>query len=249
MTTADLPAFTLTFHDLVGAFARRLSEAQEADLLAVYFRALTRYTLPQVQAGAEAVTRTSTRWPKPAEWIAAMPRAATVAAVPTMPDAQAAEHRAAKSANYQRDPCGCAACVRARISHQPQRFLPDLPERRFLLGDDVVLAGHWAHGDELARWYVASAAFWALKAATGAPGWTSTSHRTAATLARLRTQGPVATAMADAFVHGAQRARETQGRWRARNPFPPLQTGRGKGKTAADLHARSRRQRGETDDV
>ena len=63
MTHADFAAFTKTFHDVVVTLARRLDDADEAQMLTVYFSALRSYPLAQVQAGAAELLRTATLWP------------------------------------------------------------------------------------------------------------------------------------------------------------------------------------------
>jgi hypothetical protein len=59
--------------------------------------------------------------------------------------------------------------VRANVDHEPLRFVPTLTpdglreERAFNPTRHVIeTCGHWAHGDELARWYAAKTQFASL---------------------------------------------------------------------------------------
>jgi hypothetical protein len=78
-----------------------------------------------------------------------------------------AEYHQAERQHYQADPCGCLSCQLAGVTPRPLRFVPDFtdddrPEQAFdSVRKRIVQTGHWAHGDELARWYAARAAFFA----------------------------------------------------------------------------------------
>ena len=68
----------------------------------------------------------------------------------------------------------CSACCRAGIDERPIRFVPTLVslvddeyERAYnARRQQVEIIGHWAHGEELARWYAAHDHFFALAAKT-----------------------------------------------------------------------------------
>jgi len=57
--------------------------------------------------------------------------------------------------------CECVLCGQAGVTHRPIRYVPDDDELKAKIGDRVILRGHWAHGQELKRWYAAKEAFWA----------------------------------------------------------------------------------------
>ena len=82
----------------------------------------------------------------------------------------------AERLRYEDTPCSCVLCFRAAVNDRPLRFVPTLthdggdelrafhPQRR-----RVEVVGHWAHGEELARWYQARAACFS-RAATSPTG-------------------------------------------------------------------------------
>jgi hypothetical protein len=70
---------------------------------------------------------------------------------------------------FEDAPCGCVQCYAAGVTDRPLRFVPtelgpDEYERAFnLRTGKVEIVGHWAHGDELHRWYAARDVFFALR--------------------------------------------------------------------------------------
>jgi hypothetical protein len=74
---------------------------------------------------------------------------------------EAAAYVRAERLRYEDDPCGCLACQAAGVTDRPLRYVPqfthdDREERAWCpLHQKLVVVGHWAHGDELARWYAA----------------------------------------------------------------------------------------------
>jgi len=164
MTAGDVDAFTTVFASLRAIFPLRADKAELGQLQRLYFRALDRFTIDQVEAAVEALTATATHFPKPAEWIKAVPRE-TSTLPPLEPD-QAAEHRRAIALRYEDEPCGCFVCRQAGVSHRFLRFVAVLDDDgrdvRALLDGRPVTRGYWAHGDELRRYYEARDAFFAL---------------------------------------------------------------------------------------
>jgi hypothetical protein len=90
-----------------------------------------------------------------------------------MTERESQEHRRAEQRGYEDEPCGCDLCQQAGVTHRYLRFVPewnaDGRDRRVRdpLSDRTVVAGHWAHGEELRRWYVAKEAFWTKAKAMG----------------------------------------------------------------------------------
>jgi hypothetical protein len=167
MTDHDLGAFTQVFQLLRGTFALRGESAEIHQQIAVYFRILRRYPLSAVEAGAATWMEKGSRFPKPVDWIGAIPRRETIALL-EMPPEEAREHLHAKSLHYEDAPCHCVLCKGAGVDHRFLRYVPDIDrdgrDARMRLGDTVVTRGHWAHGEELARWYDARDRYRALEA-------------------------------------------------------------------------------------
>ena len=75
------------------------------------------------------------------------------------------EFQAAEKNLFWDNPCLCSECCRAGVDDRPVRFVPTLAtddeeERAYNPRRDTIqIAGHWAHGLELLRWYQARAAF------------------------------------------------------------------------------------------
>lgn len=167
MQDADLFAFMAIFRDLLQVFPKRIDESDVAQLGKSYFAALRRFTIPQIQAGADAWVERGKFFPKPSEWRESIPRQAVAAtvALTELSSADAAEYLDAERKSYEDEPCGCRRCDGAGVSHRFLRYVPETDERgmdaRGLIGQRVVVRGHWAHGDELARFYAAREKFWA----------------------------------------------------------------------------------------
>jgi hypothetical protein len=166
MIDTDQTAFGVTFLKLRNVFNLRGEKADVREAMQAYFKVLRRYPLPVVEAGADAWIETGTRFPKPAEWLHAIPKLRR-GGVLVMPDADAIEHRRAVALRYQDEPCGCHLCRKAGVSHRFLRYVPDTDaddrDVRMLLDGTQVTRGHWAHGEELRRWYAARDHFLSLK--------------------------------------------------------------------------------------
>lgn len=167
MTEQDLFPFMETFRGLGRVFHLKGDDHEIKQTAASYFKALRRYPLPLVQAGAEVCLQRNRHFPKPAEWIDAVPNPAAqqAAALPAMSESEAHEWHRAEKFRYQDEPCRCTECRRAGVDHRPLRFVPEFTEHdttrqvRDPFSNKTVVAGHWAHGEELDRWYAARQRF------------------------------------------------------------------------------------------
>lgn len=158
-------AFMDTFRGLLRIFPKRLDEHDQQHMGASYFKTLRKYPLAQIQAGAEGWIQRGKYFPKPAEWIDAIPRERQRAVeLQTLSDEDGRAHRRAEALCYEDAPCHCRECRAAGVTDRPLRYVPEVNEdgsdRKALDGDRTVTVGHWAHGAELARWYEARADFW-----------------------------------------------------------------------------------------
>lgn len=161
MTSYDLAAFTETFDNLSRVLvSRRMDDSERSQMLSAYFKALRAYPLESVKAAAESVLATAKHFPKPVEWIEAMPRRSDRPAnVPVMFEQEAKVWRAAEASFWESDPCSCHLCVAANVHWKPLRFVPEFDDhdRECKVFDQgrnrTVTAGHWAHGVELAGYY------------------------------------------------------------------------------------------------
>jgi hypothetical protein len=166
MNDVELFAFMDVFRKLLKVFPKRGDAHDVTDLGSSYFKALRRRTLKEVSAGADAWLEHGRFFPKPAEWLRSIPRQMERPAVQAMAEDEAREYRRAEGLRYEDQPCRCRECVAAGISDKPLRFVPEFTaddaDRKVFdpIGKREVTAGHWAHGAELARWYVARADFW-----------------------------------------------------------------------------------------
>jgi hypothetical protein len=158
--------FMATMRDIVRVFPIRGGEDDVAQLGASYFKALRRYPLALVQEGAQRVIAQNKHFPKPAEWLDAIPRASATTTVEALSAFDAGEWLTAERGRWEQAPCKCAECRTAGMLERKQRFVPEIDangaDRRGLIGDRLVTRGHWIHGHELARWYAAKDQFWGL---------------------------------------------------------------------------------------
>ena len=177
MMDSETTVFVDICKALMRVFPKRLEEFERAQLHRDYFKALRRFSVSQVQAGAEAWMQRGKYFPKPAEWIDAIPQRREVAVeYPAMTEQESREYRRAEQLRYEDSPCHCRECERAGVAEKALRFVPDVSadgsDRKMRDGDRIVTAGHWAHGEALRRWYEARANFYELFCARfgGRPG-------------------------------------------------------------------------------
>jgi hypothetical protein len=163
---ADLFPFLAIFRDLLAVFPKRLDENEINVMAKSYFTALRRFSVPEIQAGADAWMQRGKFFPKPAEWRESIPRASRDAIVLSpINESEAAEYLAAERKGWEGEPCDCRMCQSAGVTHRFLRYVPEVDgyglNAKGLIGTRTIVRGHWAHGEELARWYEAHDAFWA----------------------------------------------------------------------------------------
>lgn len=166
MTETDFEAFGVSFQQLRRVFPLRGEPDEIGQILRLYFKAMQRWPLDAVTAGAEAWTVKGARFPRPGDWISAIPHGMPAMEHPPLFEDEAREHRHAIDVGYQDDPCHCYLCCQAGITHRPVRYVPDEDDegnnQRGMLDGRVVVRGHWAHGTQLRDWYSARDKFHAL---------------------------------------------------------------------------------------
>lgn len=166
MTDSELFEFMSIFRTLMKVFPKKADEESVTAIGQVYFKALKRFTLGQIQTGADNYAMRGKYFPKPAEWADAIPRLAEGAEISQMSYADSTVWLEAERLRLDGDPCHCAACREASVDHRLVRFVPeetaDGRSVRARIGERIVVRGHWAHGYELKRWYAAKEKFWAL---------------------------------------------------------------------------------------
>jgi hypothetical protein len=134
-----------------------------------YFRILEHAPLDEVLTAGKACVASCRTFPKPAEWLQALPvppAAAAHADTRVMATTEREDYARAEALRYEDAPCGCLLCQEADVTHRPLRFVPDeilgvLDKAIDTVRNRVVVTGHWAHGAELGRWYAARDAFYA----------------------------------------------------------------------------------------
>lgn len=166
MTDQDYESFRREYLRLSAALERfKQSSEEQSRRLDAYFHALKAFPLGDVIAKADTWLAKETKFPKPAEWAGVIVR--KVAPLPAMSDADARDYIRAEGLRYEDTPCWCPECVTAEVSEKPLRFVPLEPEQRKRLGDRIVVAGRWAHGFELFRWYRSRADYYNAMAEKG----------------------------------------------------------------------------------
>jgi hypothetical protein len=171
LVDADIGTFATAFSRVVGAFRVHLKADEMDTLMRTYFKILEAYSISDVLLAAKACITKSRTFPKPADWLAECAALVHTKAPKdlrwmSVTEMDALAHAAATA--YQQDPCFCPACHFAGVDDRPQRFIPT-PDGRG--GHETAFnsrlnrvepIGHWAHGDELARWYAARDHFFGL---------------------------------------------------------------------------------------
>jgi hypothetical protein len=172
MDDTDFATFDRAFRRVCSGFRVRLGTKEREELTRIYFKLLEPYELPAVVAVGRRCLEQYKKFPSIAEWVMELDRRAVPpaagAASATWRQMTTSEHETqegAARARYEDLPCACAACTAAGIA-RPVRFVPTLiggvEERAYNPRTQrLEVVGHWAHGDELRRWYVARDAFFA----------------------------------------------------------------------------------------
>lgn len=167
MTEAELFPFLAVFRSVLQVFPKRLDEHELSQMGGSYFKAMRRFQLSQVTAGADVWTQRGKFFPKPAEWIDSIPKAtAHRPDVVELTSAEILEYEDAERQHYEGEPCRCLDCRAAGVDHRFLRFVPDFDadghDVKGKIGDRIVVRGHWIHGSELASFYMNREAFWSL---------------------------------------------------------------------------------------
>lgn len=171
MTETDFGTFDRAFGRVCGAFRLKLKPSDAEELTRTYFRVLEPFPLEEVLLAGKKCLAKHRKFPPAADWIAELtaPRATTPAGadVRQMGAFELEEYERAERLRYEDEPCGCADCLQAGVDHRLLRYVPTLiggieeralnPHRKA-----VQVVGHWAHGEELRRWYEARDRFFAL---------------------------------------------------------------------------------------
>jgi hypothetical protein len=167
MTAPEYATFDRAFGRVLGAFRVKLTTNDRDELARTYFRILEPYDLGEVvEAGRRCIER-SKKFPLVADWLLELggrPSAALSFDVRAMTTLEADELADAERAFYTGPVCTWACCAGV---DRPLRFVPTLAdnglEDRALhpRRQRVEVVGHWAHGEELRRWYAAREACFA----------------------------------------------------------------------------------------
>jgi len=176
MIDEDFGTFDRAFRRLSGAFRIKLKPVALDELAKIYFKAFEGARLGDVLTAGRTCLAECRKFPTVAEWLDALPKVAQTGVendVRVMVADEVFEYHRAMRLHYEDEPCTCLMCQAAHITGKPLRFVPnELPEiSAFEYAHDlerkrVVIAGHWAHGEELVRWYGARAHFMNLGAKT-----------------------------------------------------------------------------------
>jgi hypothetical protein len=168
MTEPEFGTFDRAFRRVCGAFRLKVKPGDLEELSRTYFRVLDYAPLEEVLTAGKTCLTTCRRFPKVAEWVDALPvpPVAVTADLRVLATAEREAYWRAEALRYQDDPCGCWACQDAGVTARPLRFVPDdvageVDRAIDTVRNRIVVPGHWAHGEELARWYVARDAFFA----------------------------------------------------------------------------------------
>jgi hypothetical protein len=144
---------------------------QRAAAVSAYFDTLSKFPLDRVRRGYQALKESASKFPAPAQWIAAMPRE-SVSDLIVMSARHASEYDDAEKKFYEGDFCSCKECTDANATHLNLRYVPCLDAsgatmpRQHPTKRTAVLVGEWIHGHRLKRWYSARAEFYRKLEAT-----------------------------------------------------------------------------------
>lgn len=170
MTDFDYDVFAQSLGRVMAAFPKfKLQPPKVTELTRIYFDVLKSHDIADVlQAGKACISKHKT-FPAVADWLAELPRLVQRPAdARQMTVAELDEHERARQLGYEDEPCFCAECESAGVMHRPLRFVPteclEEFERAFNPRKGALeLVGHWAHGEDLRRFYAARDGFFALK--------------------------------------------------------------------------------------
>lgn len=159
MRDSDAGAFAQLMARMGAVFGKKSADLD--GMIPMYFRALARFDYVEVVRGADVLLASEEHFPRPAVWADAIAKAPKGDPLQSMDPREAAEWLDAERRRWENEPCWCAECRAADVTEKPLRFVPTLQAsgetQKRLLGSREVSRGHWAHGDELRRWYQARA--------------------------------------------------------------------------------------------
>jgi hypothetical protein len=167
MVEPEFGTFDRAFRRVYGAYRLKLNATELETLSRTYFKVLDYAPLEDVLAAAKAWMLEGRKFPTIADWVDALPAppvSAIAADLRVMATAEREAYWRAEALRYRDDPCGCVDCRDAGMAEHALRFVPDdvngvLDRAIDPVRNRIVVTGHWAHGEELARWYVARDAF------------------------------------------------------------------------------------------
>jgi hypothetical protein len=169
MTDFDTATFDALIGRMVVAFRLKLRPPERAELSRTFFKLLAAHAIDDVVAAGKRCMEKHRTFPKPVDWLGELAPTTSAVCPPdrrTMRVDEADELARAAALAYEDAACACLLCRAADVTDRPLRFVPtaigdDELERAFNPRRGVVeLVGHWAHGEELARWYAARDAFY-----------------------------------------------------------------------------------------
>lgn len=169
MVEPEFGTFDRAFRRVFGAFRLKLKAVELETLSRTYFKVLDGAPLADVLTAGKTCLLTCPKFPTIAQWSAALPVPAIAhvsADLRVMRTDEREAYTRAEALRWSDAPCGCWPCENAGMADYALRFVPDdvhgVLERAIdTVRNRVVVTGHWAHGDELARWYYARDAFFA----------------------------------------------------------------------------------------
>lgn len=166
MTEQDVFEFSALTKRVGSVYRMKADTPEFRGVQSSYFRALQRFPLAALERAADRWIETQPHFPKPVEWArtASEANAPVAIAIAELSATEAREWLRAERQRWSDEPCGCYSCVERGVTAYRLRFVPEVDkddrEVRVRIGDRIVVQGHWAHGDELARYYLAHETFW-----------------------------------------------------------------------------------------
>ena len=164
---SDRGTFDRAFGRVYGAFRLKFTGNEAEELTQTYYKLLEPYPLDVVLLAGKNLMTVSRKFPYPADWVAAVValvdgrRASPTPDLRQMSATELDAYAAADQARWAGPRCACGACVHAHVDHLPLRFVPDDERAYNPRRQQIQVVGHWAHGEELGRWYAARDTFYA----------------------------------------------------------------------------------------
>ena len=170
MVEPEYDTFDRAFRRVYGVYRLKLSDDDVDALSRTYFRLLAHAALDDVLAAGKACLTTCKTFPKPVDWLHALPP--TASPVPLSADlrvlgtAERDDYARAEGLRYRGHAVRLWRVFSGRRERSPvavraRRGRRVLDRAIDAVRNRVVVTGHWAHGPELGRWYDARAAFYA----------------------------------------------------------------------------------------